>query len=63
MPVATRELLCIKDNHRLRRVTDQIHHLKREGYAIHVTEQALDDIVKQNAADKDHTFTMENKNR
>ncbi len=61
MPVATRELLCIKDNHRLRRVADQIHHLKREGYAIHATVQALDDMVKQNAADKDHTFTMENK--
>ena len=61
MPVATRELLCIKDNNRLRRVADQIHHLKREGYAIHATVQALDDMVKQNAADKDHTFTMEKK--
>jgi len=61
MPVVTRELLCIRDNHRLRRVTDQIRRLKREGYAIHVTDQALDDMVKQNAADKNHTFTMGNK--
>ena len=61
MPQATRELLCIKDNRRLRRVTDQIRGLKREGYAIHVTEQALDDMVKQNQEDKDHTATMSNK--
>jgi sulfatase maturation enzyme AslB (radical SAM superfamily) len=61
MPAATRELLRIEDNHRLRRVTDQIRELKREGYAIHVTDQALDDMVKQNAADKDGTATMHNK--
>ena len=61
MSVATREFLCIKDNNRLRRVTDQIRRLKREGYAIHATDQALNDMVKQNAADKDHTFTMTNK--
>lgn len=61
MPVATRELLHVKDNNRLRRVTDQIRGLKHGGYNIHVTEQALDDMVKQNVADKDHTFTMGNK--
>ena len=61
MPVATRELLRIKDNNRLRRVTDQIRKLKHEGSAVHISDQALDDMVKQNAADKDHTFTMENK--
>jgi sulfatase maturation enzyme AslB (radical SAM superfamily) len=61
MPVATRELLRIKDNNRLRRVTDQIRELKHEGFAVHISDQALDDMVKQNAADKDHTFTMENK--
>jgi sulfatase maturation enzyme AslB (radical SAM superfamily) len=61
MPVATRELLRIKDNNRLRRVTDQIRELKHEGSAVHISDQALDDMVKQNAADKDHTFTMENK--
>ena len=61
MPVATRELLRIKDNNRLRRVTDQIRKLKHEGSAVHISDQALDDMVKQNAADKDHTFTMEKK--
>ena len=61
MPVATRELLRIKDNNRLRRVTDQIRELKHEGFAVHISDQALDDMVKQNAADKDHTFTMEKK--
>ena len=59
---ATRELLRIKDNDRLRRVTDRIRELKREGYAIHVTDQALDDMVKQNAIDKDGTATMHHKN-
>jgi sulfatase maturation enzyme AslB (radical SAM superfamily) len=61
MPAATRELLYIKDNNRLRRVTDQIRQLKREGYTIHVTDQALDDMVKRNAAEKDHAFPMDNK--
>jgi sulfatase maturation enzyme AslB (radical SAM superfamily) len=61
MPAETRERLCIKDNNRLRRVTDQIRQLKRGGYTIHVTDQALNDMVKQNAADKDHTFTASDK--
>ncbi|HTS16818.1 MAG TPA: radical SAM protein [Verrucomicrobiae bacterium] len=61
MPAATRELLCIKDHHRLQAVTDRIRELKREGYTIHVTEQALHDMVKQTAADKDHTATMSQK--
>jgi sulfatase maturation enzyme AslB (radical SAM superfamily) len=61
MPVATQELLRIKDNRRLQRVTDQIRELKREGYTIHATDQALDDMVKQNAADKDGTATMHKK--
>ena len=61
MPAATKELLRIKDNQRLQRVADQIRELKREGYAIHATDQALDDMVKQNAGDKDGTATMHNK--
>ncbi|HLX96329.1 MAG TPA: radical SAM protein [Verrucomicrobiae bacterium] len=61
MPEATRNLLSVKDNHRLRQVTDQIRGLKREGYAIHVTDQALDDMVKQNQEDQRHAFTMSNK--
>lgn len=62
MPTATKKLLRIKDNQRLQRVTDQIRGLKREGYAIHATDQALDDMVKQNAEDKDGTATMHEKN-
>jgi len=61
MPEATRELLCIKDNQRLQRVTDQIRELKGEGYAVHVTDQALDDMVKQNRADPKHAATMSGK--
>jgi sulfatase maturation enzyme AslB (radical SAM superfamily) len=61
MPVATRERLRIKDNQRLQRVTDQIRELKREGYTIHATDQALDDMVKQNAADRNGTATMNKK--
>jgi MoaA/NifB/PqqE/SkfB family radical SAM enzyme len=61
MPEATKERLYIKDIARLERVTDQIRELKREGYAIHVTEQALTEIVKLYRDDKDHTSTMHNK--
>ena len=61
MPAATKELLCIKDNQRLQRVTDQIRGLKKEGYAVHITEQALNDMVKQNLEDQSHTSTMHHK--
>ncbi len=60
-PGETKELLRIKDNQRLQRITGQIRELKRQGYAIHITDQALDDMVKQNAKDQNHTFTMSNK--
>lgn len=58
MPRETRQLLCIKDNHRLQRVTDQIRELKRAGYTINVTDQALTDIVRQNTEDRNHTSTL-----
>lgn len=61
MPSATKELLHIKDNDRLQRITDQIRELKRQGYNIHITEQGLCDMVKQNVADKDCTFTANDK--
>ena len=61
MPEKTKKLLFIKDNDRLQRVTDQIRELKREGYTVHVTDQALTDMVKQNTEDRDHTSTMHNK--
>lgn len=62
MPQATRELLAIKDPNRLRRVADEILQMKRQGYAIHVTEQALNEMVKQCSANKDLTGTMHHKN-
>jgi hypothetical protein len=58
MPNETKDLLFIKDTDRLRRVTDQIRELKRDGYTIHVTDQALTDIVNQNVDDRNHTSTM-----
>ena len=61
MPEATKELLRIKDNHRLQRVIDQIIELKRGGYTIHITEQALKEMVKQNTEDRDLAATMHNK--
>ena len=61
MPEKTKNLLFIKDNDRLQRVTDQIRELKREGYTVHVTDQALADMVKQNTEDRNHTSTMHNK--
>jgi sulfatase maturation enzyme AslB (radical SAM superfamily) len=61
MPKETKDLLFIKDNDRFRRVTDQIRELKREGYTIHVTDQALTEMVKQNDGDRNHTSTMHGK--
>jgi MoaA/NifB/PqqE/SkfB family radical SAM enzyme len=61
MPQETKGLLFIKDNDRLQRVTDQIRELKREGYTIHVTDQALTEMVRQNAEGRNHTSTMQNK--
>jgi MoaA/NifB/PqqE/SkfB family radical SAM enzyme len=61
MPKETKDLLFIKDSNRLRRVTGQIRELKREGYTIHVTDQALSDIVKQNEDNRNHASTMHNK--
>ena len=45
----------------MQRMTDRIRELKREGYAIHVTEQALTEMVKQIEDDPNHAFTMHNK--
>jgi len=61
MPEATRDLLYIKDVNRLRRVTDEIRQLKRQGYTIHATDQALDEMIRQHLEDKDRTATMHHK--
>jgi MoaA/NifB/PqqE/SkfB family radical SAM enzyme len=58
MPPETKELLYLKDVTRLERVTEQIRELKREGYAIHATDQALGDMVKLYRNDKNKTSTM-----
>jgi sulfatase maturation enzyme AslB (radical SAM superfamily) len=61
MPQPTKEALAIKDPERLQQVTDKIRQLKREGYTIHATEQALTEMVKQCRENKDLTATMHNK--
>lgn len=61
MPPATKELLSVKDLSRLRRVADEIRELKREGYAVHVTDQALEEMVKQCAENTGQSGTMHNK--
>jgi MoaA/NifB/PqqE/SkfB family radical SAM enzyme len=58
MPEATREKLFIKDLERMRRTLDRIRELKAEGYNIHVTEQALNEIVKHYEDDPAHDSTM-----
>lgn len=58
MPPQTKELLYIRDVDRLERITNQIRELKREGYAIHVTDQALHDMVKLYRNDTNKTSTM-----
>jgi sulfatase maturation enzyme AslB (radical SAM superfamily) len=58
MPTETKELLYIKDIQRLERVANQIRELKREGYAVHATDHALDEMVKLYRDDVNKTSTM-----
>jgi MoaA/NifB/PqqE/SkfB family radical SAM enzyme len=58
MPPETKELLWIKDPSRLERLTDQIRELKAKGYAVHVAEQALQEMVKQVREGAKTNFTM-----
>ena len=61
MPQATKDLLYIKDIGRLERFTDEIRKLKAEGYAIHVTDQGLNEMVKLYRDGQGQNFTMHNK--
>jgi sulfatase maturation enzyme AslB (radical SAM superfamily) len=58
MPPETKELLYIKDITRLQRVVDQIRELKRDGYAVHVSDQGLDEMLKLYSDDKNKNSTM-----
>jgi len=61
MPQATKDLLFIKDERQLEEFVEQVIQLKREGYNIHITEQALREVVRLYREDKDHKTTMHNK--
>ena len=58
MPEPTREKLFVKDLGRMRGTLDRIRELKAEGYNIHLTEQALNEIVKHYEDDPAHDSTM-----
>ena len=58
MPDETKEKLRIKDVDRFRRTLDRIRELKREGYNIHVSEQALGEFVKSVTDDPHRKNTM-----
>jgi sulfatase maturation enzyme AslB (radical SAM superfamily) len=55
MPAATRELLCVKDIARLEQLMDELRELKRDGYAIHLSEQGMSEFVKLAREDTDHS--------
>jgi sulfatase maturation enzyme AslB (radical SAM superfamily) len=61
MPQATKDLLYIKDIARLERFTNEIRKLKQEGYAIHVTDQGLNEMVRLYREGQGQEFTMHNK--
>jgi len=61
MPEETKHKLFPKDLERFRRVLERIKELKAEGYNVHVTERALDEMLKGYLEDKDHKSTMHNK--
>jgi sulfatase maturation enzyme AslB (radical SAM superfamily) len=55
MPEATRELLCVKDVSRLEKLMDELRAMKRDGYAIHLSEQGMSEFVKLAREDTDHS--------
>jgi len=57
-PIETKDVLYIKDVSRLERVVNQIRQLKQEGYAIHATDQGLNEIVKLYREDVNKTSSM-----
>lgn len=61
MPPATKDLLYIRDISRLERFTEEVRKLKKDGYAIHVTEQGLQEMVKLYRDGQGQEFTMHNK--
>jgi hypothetical protein len=61
MPVSTRELLAIRDVERFRGVLEEIRRPKHQGYAIHASEQGLNEMLKQCAENQDLNATMHEK--
>ncbi len=55
MPVATRELLCVRNVARLERLMDELRELKSRGYNIHLSEQGMREFVKLAKEDTDHS--------
>jgi len=58
MPLETRQMLYIRDVSRMERLTAQIIKLKRQGYAVHATEQSLNDLVRVCREAIEGTFIM-----
>jgi sulfatase maturation enzyme AslB (radical SAM superfamily) len=58
MPGEVTEKLRIKDVPRFQRTLDRIRELKREGYNVHVSDQALDEFAKSYAEDPRRENTM-----
>lgn len=61
MPQATKDLLYVKDISRLERFTNEVRNLKAQGYAIHVTDHGLNEMVKLYRDGQGQEFTMHNK--
>src|SRR2546423_5056804 len=59
MPETTRTRLFISDVGRLQRVVDRIRALKEDGCNIHMSDQALDELVKRAEEDPRHEATLE----
>ncbi len=55
MPADIREKLCVKDVGRLERLMDELRRMKRDGYAIHLSEQGMSEFVKLAREDTDHS--------
>jgi sulfatase maturation enzyme AslB (radical SAM superfamily) len=58
MPAAYQQRLYIRDIARLERAVGLIRQLKQEGFGIHITDTALDEMVQRYRADQDHSAEM-----
>lgn len=62
MPAGIKDQLCVQDVPRLEKMVADLRKLKAEGYAVHVSEQGMSEMLKLAREDTDRS-TVENRNK